>query len=295
MLIFLAQRIHEKRDDVNFSVFTSLTMQSAFRICTYSPRQYDKWIFPAPPTNWLSVAIAILLGLAYLIIVGFTFSLSFYLIADIYKHPTLGKWSYVILAYSCIAFLGNLCLAIHINLPLPYRDKSELKRLGELEKTDPRAARELRNKLSADRRMNSLPIRIAAGLIVNSRRPLPPCPQARHHDLHAGGRQDRAARERGAGACPRDRRGTRTSPWSRITRNISAPSPPWPPTRPVAWSRPSASTSAPSSSAASLDVLPAAEIEEIAWVAPHEVSLPLAPLTRDHLLPIAKRQLEKQA
>ena len=37
-------------------------------------------------------------------------------------------------------------------------------------------------------------------------------------------------------------------------------------------------------------VTPAAEIEEIAWVAPHDVSLPLAPLTRDHLLPIARQR-----
>jgi 8-oxo-dGTP diphosphatase len=37
-------------------------------------------------------------------------------------------------------------------------------------------------------------------------------------------------------------------------------------------------------------VSPAAEIEEIAWVEPHDVSLPLAPLTRDHLLPIARQR-----
>jgi 8-oxo-dGTP diphosphatase len=40
-----------------------------------------------------------------------------------------------------------------------------------------------------------------------------------------------------------------------------------------------------------LDVSPAAEIEEIAWVVPHDVSLPLAPLTRDHLLPIARQRV----
>jgi 8-oxo-dGTP pyrophosphatase MutT (NUDIX family) len=41
-------------------------------------------------------------------------------------------------------------------------------------------------------------------------------------------------------------------------------------------------------------VTPAAEIEEIAWVVPHDVSLPLAPLTRDHLLPIARRRLAQR-
>jgi 8-oxo-dGTP pyrophosphatase MutT (NUDIX family) len=45
---------------------------------------------------------------------------------------------------------------------------------------------------------------------------------------------------------------------------------------------------------ADLDVSPAAEIEEIAWVAPHDVSLPLAPLTRDHLLPIARQRIGRQ-
>ncbi len=42
---------------------------------------------------------------------------------------------------------------------------------------------------------------------------------------------------------------------------------------------------------ADLAVSPAAEIEEIAWIAPSDVSLPLAPLTRDHLLPIARQRL----
>lgn len=49
---------------------------------------------------------------------------------------------------------------------------------------------------------------------------------------------------------------------------------------------------------ANLDVSPAAEIEEIAWVAAHEalcdVSLPLAPLTRDHLLPIARQRSQSR-
>ncbi len=40
-----------------------------------------------------------------------------------------------------------------------------------------------------------------------------------------------------------------------------------------------------------LNVSPAREIEEIVWVMPDDDSLPLAPLTRDHLLPIAKRRL----
>lgn len=41
---------------------------------------------------------------------------------------------------------------------------------------------------------------------------------------------------------------------------------------------------------ADLDVSPAAEIEEVVWIAPGDVSLPLAPLTRDHLLPIAQQR-----
>lgn len=39
-----------------------------------------------------------------------------------------------------------------------------------------------------------------------------------------------------------------------------------------------------------LTVIPAGEIEEIAWIAPSDDTLPLAPLTRDHLLPIARRR-----
>ena len=42
---------------------------------------------------------------------------------------------------------------------------------------------------------------------------------------------------------------------------------------------------------ADITVVPATEIEEIAWISPSDDSLPLAPLTRDHLLPIARRRL----
>lgn len=44
---------------------------------------------------------------------------------------------------------------------------------------------------------------------------------------------------------------------------------------------------------ADLTASPAAEIEEIVWVAPDGAGLPLAPLTRDHLLPIARQRLSK--
>ena len=40
-------------------------------------------------------------------------------------------------------------------------------------------------------------------------------------------------------------------------------------------------------------VSPAREIEEIVWVMPGDDSLPLAPLTRDHLLPIARQKLSE--
>jgi 8-oxo-dGTP diphosphatase len=42
---------------------------------------------------------------------------------------------------------------------------------------------------------------------------------------------------------------------------------------------------------ADLTVKPAAEIEEIVWIAPSDTSLPLAPLTRDYLMPIARQRL----
>lgn len=42
-----------------------------------------------------------------------------------------------------------------------------------------------------------------------------------------------------------------------------------------------------------LNASPAREIEEIVWVTPGDESLPLAPLTRDHLLPIARRRISK--
>jgi len=38
------------------------------------------------------------------------------------------------------------------------------------------------------------------------------------------------------------------------------------------------------------EVSPAAEIEEVIWIRPGDDSLPLAPLTRDYLLPIARQR-----
>ena len=43
------------------------------------------------------------------------------------------------------------------------------------------------------------------------------------------------------------------------------------------------------------DVSPTSEIEEAVWVTPDDDSLPLAPLTRDHLLPIARQRLASTA
>ena len=39
------------------------------------------------------------------------------------------------------------------------------------------------------------------------------------------------------------------------------------------------------------DVSPTCEIDEAVWIATDDDSLPLAPLTRDHLLPIARQRL----
>src|SRR5262245_62026974 len=44
---------------------------------------------------------------------------------------------------------------------------------------------------------------------------------------------------------------------------------------------------------ADFDVSPTREIEEAVWVAPDGADLPLAPLTRDHLLPIARERLAR--
>ena len=41
---------------------------------------------------------------------------------------------------------------------------------------------------------------------------------------------------------------------------------------------------------ADFEVSPAREIEEAVWVTPDGAGLPLAPLTRDHLLPIARQR-----
>jgi len=46
---------------------------------------------------------------------------------------------------------------------------------------------------------------------------------------------------------------------------------------------------------ADFNVSPTREIDEAVWVAPDGAGLPLAPLTRDHLLPIARQRLASTA
>jgi hypothetical protein len=120
--------IFEKIEDEDFLPFTKLTLPTAFNLRVYIPRQYDQWIFSMALTQIAFAVMSFLLVAAFVIMVGFSIALSAYVLLEIYKEPTLGVWSYILFAYSAIVLAGSILWFVRFNFPLPYRDKSSLKR-----------------------------------------------------------------------------------------------------------------------------------------------------------------------
>jgi hypothetical protein len=147
MLTFVAKAIHDQQTRKHIAQFSLLAIPAPFNIYIYSTRAHDDWIFAAPATKLLTVLVATFFGVAYATFFLGSLALSVHLLQEVYVHPTLGRWSYVLLFYSCLTLTTGVLLVIRLNVPLPYRDKSELKRLVELEKIDPKAAAKLRSKI----------------------------------------------------------------------------------------------------------------------------------------------------
>jgi hypothetical protein len=150
--VIIIEKLVELSISPNFTDFAKLAARSSFHVQTYVSKRWSTWIFSALRTKMLSGAL-FLIG-ASLIICVFVFStaLQIFIILDIWKNPTLpGMWSYAVVAYAIAGYIFSLLWFIRFNVPLPYLDQSSLKRLQELEKSDPLAYEELRKKIFADK------------------------------------------------------------------------------------------------------------------------------------------------
>ncbi|HLZ05199.1 MAG TPA: hypothetical protein VKR55_24000 [Bradyrhizobium sp.] len=118
------------------SNFGKIAAPSAFGVKFYMPRVYEDWIFPTRANTIIFgafFAVVILLSVAIFL---FSSAVTVYFIVDIYRHPTLGVWSKVILTYAVLTFLFGIILIVRFYVPQPYRDQSSLLELKALEDAD---------------------------------------------------------------------------------------------------------------------------------------------------------------
>jgi hypothetical protein len=145
-LIAVLAKLAELSTDKVVLPVVSLATRSSFHFKPYLPRQYDEWIFPTIFTKLLSLLTNVLVVGVVLFVFAGSLGLTLLLGFQIYRHPTLGIWSTVILYYVGAVFLLSIVATIRLNLPMPYRDKSDLKKMAELKKTDPAGYRVLQKK-----------------------------------------------------------------------------------------------------------------------------------------------------
>jgi hypothetical protein len=150
--IFVLEKIAELRDDKAFLPFTKLQIASAFDLNVYLPRQYEDWIFPALFSRLFFAFLSLIVMTIILCALGVWIILFCLVYRAIYLNPSLGVWSYLILTYSCLCVVGNALWAVRFNLPLPYRDKSDLKRMMEIKDVDPIEHQRLFEKLFGRRK-----------------------------------------------------------------------------------------------------------------------------------------------
>jgi len=146
ILIAVLERITELSTDKASLQFARLATRSSFQIKVYVPQQFNDWIFPTLFTRFLSLTLWVLWSAAFFFLMLASTALQVFLAYEIYRHPTLGIWSTAIVYYVMGAFILVFFAAIKLHCPLPYRDKSDLKLMGELQFKDPRRHRELQKK-----------------------------------------------------------------------------------------------------------------------------------------------------
>jgi hypothetical protein len=123
--------------DQKLAPFAKLAYPTAFHLKIYAARAFDRWVFPRFSTKLLTIVIGILVVSWFLLLLSLSIALSLLLCFEIYKNPSLGNWSIAVLWYVALGWVIALLWLVRMNLPLPYSDQGILKKLRELQETDP--------------------------------------------------------------------------------------------------------------------------------------------------------------
>ena len=136
-ILAVSERLIELSTKQPLTNFGKLTAPTFFSMKVYLPRAYEDWIFPTPTNKVLFATFCIVGVLLFLATCLFSFAINIFFFVDIYRHPTLGVWSTLILAFVCLTILFGVLLIIRFHFPLPYSDQSSVLALKALEQSDP--------------------------------------------------------------------------------------------------------------------------------------------------------------
>lgn len=158
-ILAAVERLVELSTEEPLTNFGKLGAQTIFSMKFYFPRVHEDWIFPTPLNKALFVVFCTIGVLLFFTALSFSLAMYIWFFLDIYRHPTLGVWSTIILVFACLTGLFGVLHIVRFQLPLPYRDHSILLALKALEEADPPLHRRQRAEIcgsqSAYRRYKS--------------------------------------------------------------------------------------------------------------------------------------------
>lgn len=136
--LIVAERVVELTTDEKFVHFAKLAAPTAFNSKFYGTRSYEDWIFPTKANKaffWLVVWFALLLFGLFLF---FSVAVNVAFFIEIYRNPTLGRWSEVLLGFVALTTLFGGLLMVRLYCPMRYEDNSINLEIEALKETDPR-------------------------------------------------------------------------------------------------------------------------------------------------------------
>jgi hypothetical protein len=109
--------------------FAKLATPTSFSVKAYFARQYERWVFSTFFPKFFFVSVALLGMILVVFIIAFSMGLYIIIFLDIYQHPTLGRWSTAILAYTGVTWIFGAFWLVRFYAPLPYRDMGPARKL----------------------------------------------------------------------------------------------------------------------------------------------------------------------
>lgn len=145
--LVVLERLSELTTDEALGAFGKLAAPTFFGVKVYVPRAYDDWIFPTRANSWLFAVVSGVAIFLTLAIICFSLALNILFFVGIYKQPTLGQWSYWLLAFVALTLAFGVLFVVRFYCPLPYRDQSGLLALQALEQADTKLFRRFRAEI----------------------------------------------------------------------------------------------------------------------------------------------------